>query len=110
MISFQIIVLILFLHFVSDFLLQSQKMSETKSEDLTMILLHASIYSLPFILISPLYALVNGILHGGVDNVTSKWTKKLYKQQKYHWFFVVIGFDQMIHLMTLFSTYKIMMF
>lgn len=108
MISFQIIVSIVILHFIADFLCQSQKMGETKSEDFSMIILHSAIYSLPFIFISPLYAFINGILHGGVDNVTSKWTKKLYNKKEYHWFFVVIGFDQMVHMLTLFATYIIL--
>ena len=108
MISFQVIVFIVIAHFVADFLCQSHEMGTRKSEDIKILGLHSLIYSLPFILISPLYAIVNGLLHGGVDNVTSKWTKKLYKQQEYHWFFVVIGFDQAIHILVLFSTYQIM--
>lgn len=108
MIPFQVIIIILFFHFFADFICQTHDMGTRKSEEPKILFLHGAIYTIPFIFINPLYAIINGLLHIGVDNVTSKWTKKLYAKQQYHWFFTVIGFDQMIHVMTLFSTYIIL--
>lgn len=46
----------------------------------------------------------NGVLHFITDAVTSRWSSYLWKQQKIHDFFVVIGFDQVIHQLTIFLT------
>jgi hypothetical protein len=69
------------------------------------------------------YAGVNTILHFLTDALTSKWTTKLwffrpysdsnmwrYVEGKRHWFFVVIGLDQLIHAITLILTFNIFSF
>ena len=100
------VLMLIWMHFVADFILQSDEMAMNKSKDNGWLGLHVFIYSLPFALISPLYALINGVLHFMTDYVSSREASKLRKEEKYHWFFVVIGLDQAIHISTLLLTYK----
>lgn len=106
MISITNIIIIFWLHFISDFLLQSTYMSKNKSKQLTPLLLHCFVYSLPFLWFGWKFALLAGLLHFPIDFITSKVTSYLYNNDAYHWFFVVIGFDQAIHISILILTYN----
>ena len=101
--------LLLVLHFIADFVLQSDHVAKNKSKDNKILLYHVSIYSLPFmLLISPLYGLINGMIHFCVDYFTSRLTSKLWDSGKTHLFFVTIGFDQLLHILTLVWTYNLL--
>ena len=47
------------------------------------------------------FAVINGLLHFITDYFTSRWSSRLYVKQDWHNFFVVIGFDQLIHQLTI---------
>ena len=98
------------LHFIADFILQSDYVAQNKSKNNWVLIQHGFIYSLPFILISPLYAVANGVIHIFVDYFTSRVSSKLWAQGKVHWFFVTIGFDQLLHILTLTWTYYILIY
>jgi len=106
MISIYNILLLLWLHFIADFLLQSTYVAKNKYKDLKILAYHGTIYSLPFFIFGWKFALLTGLFHFIVDFITSKITHKLYDMNEYHWFFVVIGLDQAIHMTILIFTLK----
>ena len=104
MIVWQIISLF-WLHWFADFILQSSYMSMNKSKNPMVLVYHCAVYSLPFFVFGWIFGLLAGLMHFPVDYVTSKITSKLYAKKEYHWFFVVIGFDQAIHMSILVLTF-----
>lgn len=101
-----IIIVILGLHFISDFLFQTDWMAINKSKSWGALGLHVIVYHLPFYAFGWQFAVTNMILHAGVDSVTSRITSYLWKREERHWFFVVIGLDQYIHAVCLLVTAK----
>ena len=112
-----------FLHWFGDFFLQSNYMGINKSKSNLVLSVHCIIYALvlalgttgleyyrckdPTIELS-LWALFFGMIlslyfvtHFLTDFVTSRITSYLWTNEKVHWFFVVIGFDQWLHLVTI---------
>lgn len=94
----------LWLHFLGDFILQSDAMASNKSKSNRWLLFHIAVYSACLVPLGVRYAAVNGATHLVVDWLSSRATSWLYHRQQRHWFFVVIGLDQAIHLSILFLT------
>lgn len=103
--TIEMLLILIWAHFIADFLLQTDKMALNKSSNNFWLGVHVIIYSMPFMLISWKYAVVNGLLHFITDFCTSRATSYLYKKNQRHWFFVVIGLDQAIHMTCLVLTY-----
>lgn len=116
-----IFVAIMFIHWVADFVFQSHWMASNKSKSSNALVAHIVAYTttiavggivLVILLGTPhisnvlIWALINGLIHMGVDFFTSRITSTLYKKGDIHSFFVVIGFDQFLHLSTLVLTWK----
>ena len=92
------ILIILFLHFVADFVLQSDQMAQNKSKSNYWLGYHVLVYMIPFVLVCGWqYALLNGVAHFAVDYCTSRISSRFWAQKKIHYFFVTIGFDQFLH-------------
>lgn len=94
----------LFLHFIFDFILQSDWMALNKSKSFHALTVHAAVYSLLGLwFVSHLGLLIFSFViwlfltHWCIDAVTSRITSWLWGQNRRHWFFVVIGFDQLLH-------------
>jgi hypothetical protein len=100
------LILVVWLHFLADFILQTDKVAVNKSSSFWWLTVHAAVYSLPFFLIGWHYALINAGLHWCVDAVTSRIAKYFFTHNQRHWFFVVIGCDQAIHATCLILTLK----
>ena len=100
------IVALIWMHFVSDFVLQSDKMAINKSKDNRWLFFHCLVYSTPFFVFGWKFGCVTLLFHFMTDYITSRGTSYLWKKEMRHWFFTLIGFDQAIHLTTLFFTYR----
>lgn len=105
MIDLKTIIIILIIHFISDFVLQNSWMAQNKSKNNIALLSHVIVYMFPFLIIGVWYAVLNAVLHCIIDYNTSRLTSKLWSKGEVHWFFVVIGLDQTLHFICLFSTY-----
>jgi len=108
----------LFMHWIADFVLQTDEDAKNKSTNLDSLLNHTTTYSL-FMTGAALcfYLPINlGFLfiffgfmlgsHTAIDYITSRVNSKLWKEGKVHNFFVSIGFDQWLHYVILFLTIK----
>lgn len=98
------VILVVWLHFIADFILQTDEMAQNKSKSNSWLLYHVGVYSMPLMVLGFRYALLNAALHFVTDWFTSRATSKLWQSGQRHWFFVVIGLDQAIHLTCLIVT------
>ena len=113
------IILILIAHYIGDFIFQTSWMAENKSDDARALIAHVGVYSVTLLVFICLilnttepskvlpYVVLNGSFHCLVDVITSQFTKKLWNKKDYHNFFVVVGLDQLIHLITLIGILKV---
>lgn len=113
-------------HFVGDFLLQNNWMALNKSKKLEALTVHCLIYSLCFCFLGWKFFITTFWLHFFVDFFTSRATSWLwfiefgnqYAPNRYdsvvvdmerrHWFFVMIGADQLLHLISLAVTWHLL--
>lgn len=92
------VILLFWLHFIGDFLLQSNYMALNKSKSIKVLSFHCLVYSLPFLWFGLEFALIACGAHFLVDYISSKVTSYFWKIKQRHWFFVTIGFDQAVHM------------
>jgi hypothetical protein len=88
-------------------LCQTDWMAVNKSKRWDALTLHVSIYSLGFIWLGWQFAAITFATHFVTDALTSRATRRLYYPVFHrHWFFAMIGLDQLIHYVTLAATYN----
>jgi hypothetical protein len=108
-------IIIFVLHIFAGFFLQSNKISKLKRENKLYLLQHVAMYTLIFVIFSPLllgltfwqgleYSLINGVLHFGVDLYTGKLKVKLIGKNEVNYNLIVV-IDYTIHLIILSITY-----
>jgi hypothetical protein len=125
---YQYILAIIVLHFIGDWLLQSRFMADNKSKFTVIGWIawsqHIIIYFITMMIgIAVFYhyypqelvmrnlacwTIFNSIIHGIQDKITSQLTSRFYAKHNYHAFFTTIGFDGMMHYLTLFISAKLM--
>lgn len=105
MIDINVLLLLIWMHFVADFVLQTDKVALHKSSDNMILTFHVTIYSLPFLYFGWKFAVITWLAHFVTDWITSRITKRLHQAGHRHWFFVTIGCDQALHLSALFVAY-----
>ena len=116
-----LILLIFVVHFLADFVFQSSKMATGKSKSLKWLSIHVGVYGLVSLITAVFISakfgnyvygfswwILNVALHFAVDYVTSKLTSRLWEQKNMRLFFVMIGFDQLLHNLCLMGTYYLL--
>lgn len=107
--------ILLVTHWIADFVLQTHWQASNKSKNNYALARHVASYTLLLGIVSAYifnnrpgrwlliieFVILNGLLHFITDYFTSRASSKLYAKQDWHNFFVVIGFDQLIHQFTL---------
>jgi hypothetical protein len=114
------LLLIFVVHFLGDFVFQSSKMATGKSKSIKWLSIHVGVYALVSLislivlgnffgnfLVGFYWWITNVILHFIVDFFTSKITSRFWEQKNMRFFFVMIGFDQLLHAICLISTFYI---
>jgi hypothetical protein len=125
MITLTEIFVIILIHWVADFVLQTDKQAKGKSKNWNDLLSHTLNYSYVWVIIGIIYSfiypeiqenykwvdlliffpLITFIAHTITDYFTSRLNSKLWAKGKVHYFFVSVGFDQVLHYIQLFLTY-----
>lgn len=131
MIDITTILIIIFVHWVADFIMQDERWALGKSKNWFDLLSHTVTYSLIWVfpmywLFSftkpPAYAIlatlgfvyVTFVCHTLTDYVTSRIVRKKFAAKEYgspipnFGGFTVIGFDQVLHYIQLFTTYYLL--
>lgn len=116
MTDIQIFIMILLIHFLADFGLQTHEQATLKGESNTYLFYHVGVYTLVwsvaffFLPINTiflnfwgwvLYCLLIGIPHYMTDWITSRIGKTFWAKKDLHNGFVVVGFDQIVHYLCL---------
>lgn len=99
------LIILVWMHFFCDFVLQTRKQAESKSSDTKNLAIHVLTYSVPFVIFGWVFAVVNYILHFATDYCSSRMSKKFYTQGNDKMFWIVIGADQALHKTALILTY-----
>jgi membrane-bound metal-dependent hydrolase YbcI (DUF457 family) len=98
--------------------MQTDAMAKGKSSDSGVLTEHVLTYSIVLGLIigsviawqfgslknAILWTWMNSTMHWMTDYITSRQTSRLWREQRVHAFFVVIGLDQFVHVTTLVAT------
>lgn len=103
-------------HWVWDFILQSDWVARNKSKSVRILLLHgicyaswgipAGLWLFPTLDLTVALTCWLFITHTCVDGITSRINSYLWTRGQVHWFFVGIGFDQMLHYLSIFVWIK----
>ena len=103
---------ILAAHWVGDYLLQTTRMATEKNHSLLWLARHTLTYTVVILgsslLLFPItlgvkYTAINGLAHGITDFFTSKWAHRYQDEPRV--FYPILGFDQFLHIATLYSSY-----
>lgn len=92
------VILIIWLHFIADFICQPRYIADNKNKYLHILAVHATIYSIFFIFWGPYVYLLILLSHFFIDFVSSKFTHYFMTKKQFYWFFTTIGIDQAVHL------------
>lgn len=106
----------LLIHFLADFGLQTHEQATLKSSSNKWLFYHVGVYSLIWLIASFIFfgefwdamwfATVTFICHFITDWVTSRVGKPFWEKKDLHNGFAIVGFDQVLHYIQLYYTFK----
>ena len=117
MLEIKEIIIILLIHFLADFGLQTHDQATLKSSSNKFLFYHVGVYSIIWLLfmmfwtspfIGLIFAAITFVAHFVTDYITSRISKVFFEKGDYHNGFVVVGFDQILHYIQLFVTYLLL--
>ena len=107
------IILLLFAHWVGDYLLQTNKIAANKARGVKWLTIHVALYGAVLFCFSIVvikmpnivyFVLINVALHWGTDFITSR--AAAYFKDNPRVYFPILGFDQFIHATALILTFE----
>jgi VIT1/CCC1 family predicted Fe2+/Mn2+ transporter len=108
---------LLSVHFVADFVLQSDWMAQNKSQRWDALTAHVAVYTVAFLPValywwgnSPTtfqFLVITFALHFLTDAITSRINSRLWAAKRVHAFFVGIGADQLSHAFALALAFQV---
>lgn len=111
---FPVIILIAFIHWFADYVLQTCYLAKNKSKSLRVLLTHTALYSVcwfalwPFLGMNTIYFVgITFIAHTLTDFFTSKLNSKFKNEKNERGFYISVGFDQFLHYAQLFLTFNL---
>lgn len=115
--NFHTVLIIMVIHYLGDFVLQTHEQSQRKSSENKWLFYHTGSYSLIWLLAAwglytsiwaaLLFASVTFVAHAATDWVTSRVGKSFWSSSDYHNGFAVVGFDQILHYVQLLLTHSL---
>lgn len=107
---------IILIHWLADFVLQTDKQAKGKSKEWYPLIEHTFTYSITWFVVGGfiyvfgimhlgkliLFTIITFIAHTTTDYFTSRLNAKLWAKGNVHNFFVSVGFDQVLHYFQLF--------
>lgn len=115
-----IVIYILFVHYIADFIFQTNWMALNKSKSNVALLSHVATYSVLLFIGLSLYfgltsnifllVLINGFAHFTTDYITSRMNAYFWTHEKRSFFWWTIGGDQWTHAATLIALSKWLLF
>lgn len=109
---------LIFTHWLADFVCQTDEMAKNKSKSNKWLAKHILTYMAVLSIFAIVagfdipakfwmsFVLLNGVAHFVIDYFTSRLSSACWANGEVHDFFVVIGFDQALHMATLYGTYQ----
>lgn len=101
-------VVLIWLHFFADFVLQTDEQAKNKSKSNKWLARHVLVYTACLMPLGFLFAIVNGVAHFITDWASSRLGAYYWNKKERKLFFIVLGADQAIHMTCLFLTYGVL--
>jgi len=106
----------LLIHWLADFALQTEKQATQKSTNITQLTFHVLTYTLVWFMAIWVYqgnienalkfSAITFVSHWLTDFTTSRVGKPYWDSGDYHNGFTIVGFDQILHYIQLYYTFK----
>jgi len=119
MLTEKLLLFILVIHFLADFAMQTHEQATTKYKCTEGLFWHVAVYSLVWLFSSYFifkdiekcvqFTVITFIFHWITDAITSNVSKSFFDKKDFHNGFVVIGFDQILHYLQLYLTFKFLL-